>query len=138
MNPILYTSRYEALDGGKTSLALMIMTGCEDLRLYDLDGASGKWVYSKYRPDREQSVFKAGLVSIIKDEEVTPDDLWNIVSAYDDQNYIMSCSISGNEIERQRSDGLLERHAYALIAATEVAGFRMVCARNPWGDDQEW
>ena len=25
-----------------------------------------------------------------------------------------------------------------VISATEVAGFRMVCCRNPWGNDQEW
>ena len=37
-----------------------------------------------------------------------------------------------------REDGLVERHAYSLIAAKEVGDFKLVSLRNPWGNSREW
>lgn len=132
---------YEALVGGHSSLALMVMTGCEDLHLLQRDPKSNKWTDSRYYPNRKKSVFEHGLVTTRspgEDSELSHDELWARLTDYDLKNYPMSCSISGDEVEKERSDGLVERHAYALISAVEVAGFKMICARNPWGNDKEW
>ena len=48
----------------------------------------------------------------------------------------------GTEIEKQRDDGLVERHAYSIIRVariTSVPGFiGLVQCRNPWGNNFEW
>ena len=34
--------------------------------------------------------------------------------------------------------GFSESVRYSLIAAKEVGGIRLVCCRNPWGNEKEW
>ncbi|KAH8064813.1 peptidase [Aureococcus anophagefferens] len=56
----------------------------------------------------------------------------------DESNFIMAASITGDEIEKPRDDGLVERHAYSLIRVAAVGDVRLVQARNPWGNSTEW
>lgn len=54
---------------------------------------------------------------------------------FDQANYPMS---SGPMTRKNLSfDGLVFPHAYTLLHAVDVNGFKMVCMRNPWGHN-EW
>ena len=70
-----------------------------------------------------------------KGDHVDMESMWNMVSSYDKENFVMSCAINGGN-ETKREDGLVENHTYALLSAVSIAGYRMLCARNPWGDSQ--
>ena len=58
------------------------------------------------------------------------------------QNFLMAASIGGG-VETQRSDGLIEGHAYSLISVREIGveggdSIQLVELRNPWGNHHEW
>ena len=70
-------------------------------------------------------------------------DLFSYLLHCDQSNYMFAGSINkGTEIEKQRDDGLVERHAYSIIRVariTSVPGFiGLVQCRNPWGNNFEW
>eukprot|EP00930_Biecheleria_cincta_P068982 TRINITY_DN56799_c0_g1_i1.p1 TRINITY_DN56799_c0_g1~~TRINITY_DN56799_c0_g1_i1.p1 ORF type:complete len:699 (-),score=119.91 TRINITY_DN56799_c0_g1_i1:356-2452(-) len=71
-------------------------------------------------------------------EHLDEDGMWRKVCEYDKANYLIGCSIGGSVVEKERTDGLIERHAYSVIHAVEVCGFKLVCCRNPWGNSKEW
>ena len=66
--------------------------------------------------------------------------MFNFLKDADDKNYVMSAAIYGDEMEKARADGLIERHAYSLIQVynDEENNIKLVQLRNPWGDDHEW
>mmetsp|Transcript_16250 Transcript_16250/g.42592 ORF Transcript_16250/g.42592 Transcript_16250/m.42592 type:complete len:180 (+) Transcript_16250:582-1121(+) len=118
----------------------MVMTGCEDLRVYKNKPEQGGWFKGEVAKERfrDAPVFEAGLAYYNSNEALEEDVMWELLKEFDESNFIMSCSIGGDIVEKARDDGLVERHAYALITATEVGDFKMVCARNPWGNSKEW
>merc|ERR1719333_1218201 len=60
---------------------------------------------------------------------------------WDDANFVMGASCNGG-CEDALDNGLVTGHAYSLIHVKEVeadgAVHRMICLRNPWGNDHEW
>lgn len=48
----------------------------------------------------------------------------------------MASSASTSAIET--SSGILQGHAYSLLHVAEIDGVKLVCCRNPWGNDTEW
>jgi hypothetical protein len=54
-----------------------------------------------------------------------------------DQKEAVLAAGSGGTDDTQQLDGLVQGHAYSLIAVKEVEGFQLVCLRNPWGSF-EW
>lgn len=56
----------------------------------------------------------------------------------DTNNFMMSASISGDVVEKERNDGLVERHAYSLLKCSNESGIKLIQLRNPWGNDKEW
>jgi len=50
----------------------------------------------------------------------------------------MCASITSSSGEVQRTDGLVEGHAYSVIELVEVEGVKLVQIRNPWGNSFEW
>ena len=66
------------------------------------------------------------------------DEMFEFLQQCDADNFIMAASIGGDVMEKPRDDGLVELHAYSLIAVKQLSesGTRLVQARNPWGDDQ--
>ena len=55
---------------------------------------------------------------------------------YDVGNYLMASSASKSRIERD--SGMVHGHAYSVLHVVEIEGLRLVCCRNPWGNDSEW
>ena len=51
-------------------------------------------------------------------------------------NYLMASSASSSKIER--ASGMVHGHAYSVLHAVEIEGLRLVCCRNPWGNEIEW
>ena len=72
--------------------------------------------------------------------QLDEDSMWKQIMEYDKSNYLMTCGIKRIDKWRRQYyvDGLVMPHAYSLIAAKEVAGIRLVCCRNPWGNEKEW
>jgi len=69
-------------------------------------------------------------------------EVWKILTEADNSNQCMFCTIMGQS-EAVRGDGLIEGHAYTLIAAREIHSEKMgllnlVKIRNPWGNEIEW
>ena len=62
------------------------------------------------------------------------------LQAADEAHYVMSASIDGGARrgEHKRTDGLVEGHAYTLLAVYKDHGVQLLQLRNPWGDDCEW
>jgi hypothetical protein len=67
--------------------------------------------------------------------------MWEYLKSWDSANYLMGASTSGGH-ENQREDGIVTGHAYSLLVAKTITAdgrkHRMVCLRNPWGNDKEW
>lgn len=58
---------------------------------------------------------------------------------YDQKDYMMGACIfkQGKSDSHTSSMGLVYGHAYAVLAAKEVEGHKLVQVRNPWGRT-EW
>ena len=50
----------------------------------------------------------------------------------DTKNYLMSCAIHGDVMEKEREDGLVERHAYTLLQVYQKNNIKIIKIRNPW------
>lgn len=68
-----------------------------------------------------------------KSKQSTLSYLWNKIKTSDEANYVMCCSTYAKGSKK----GIQNGHAYTLIGAYEVEGFRLVKVRNPWGNT-EW
>ena len=60
---------------------------------------------------------------------------WKRLLWCDKHDYPMTAACKGKGV---RSVGLIDYHAYSLIACKEVDGKRLVLLRNPWGNGKEW
>ena len=164
-----FAGNYEKLNGGHSSLAWMVMTGCEDLRVYKNKPEQGGWFKGEVAKERfrDAPVFEAGLGELLRvqvsgfqalcgtrikpearclpckpirffmyptrtlyvvgeadmstaplaayynsNEALEEDAMWELLKEFDESNFIMSCSIGGDVVEKARDDGLVERHAY--------------------------
>lgn len=72
------------------------------------------------------------------EERILVDEAFELFTSYSQASYLMTCSVSGQEVEGKRPDGLLTRHAYSLLQLVEAYGHRLVQLRNPWGKGGEW
>ena len=67
---------------------------------------------------------------------VDAEEMWEILLKCDKGNYLMASSASKSRIERD--SGMVHGHAYSVLHAVEIEGLRLVCCRNPWGNEIEW
>ena len=67
---------------------------------------------------------------------VEVEEMWQRLMDYDKGNYLMASSASKSRIERD--SGMVHGHAYSVLHAVEIDGLRLVCCRNPWGNESEW
>jgi len=137
-----YTGTYKKLSGGFTSYAWMNMTGCEDQYIWSKNKDENCWIPSMVCMDsrHENPTDFQTCYTVSPDDEDTrdADSFWEYLASCDRKNFMMSTSIGGDVLERPRTDGLVERHAYSLLACKEIDDVRLVCLRNPWGNSMEW
>ncbi|CAJ1452172.1 unnamed protein product [Effrenium voratum] len=78
-----------------------------------------------------ETIFKKHSTSFVE-----PEEMWQRLLDYDKGNYLMASSASTSAMET--SSGIVQGHAYSFLHALEIEGVRMVCCRNPWGNEVEW
>ena len=100
---------YAAIEGGRVDLALM-----------DLTAGAGECI--KVAPDAP---------------DVNDGSLWKRVLRLREEGNLMGAGSPAGSDDNVSAQGIVQGHAYALLAVLEVDGFQLVQLRNPWGDT-EW
>eukprot|EP00966_Prymnesium_polylepis_P267568 6181297-Prymnesium_polylepis.1 len=142
---------YAALKGGASSRAWLAMTGCTDISYYDFDDFAGQWIEGKLDTGAaavpftnwSRKLLRPGQPGFKGERKLNHEQMFAELRAADERNHVMGASIGGLGGESKRPDGLVEGHAYSLIACEEVplkggGSVRLVELRNPWGNQQEW
>lgn len=129
---------YEKISGGYPVLAWLVLTGCENLEIWSKNSKTDKWGKNLAWLNREEPFNFQKLMAYRTGIECDGDETFKYIKDCDIKNYVMGASISGNVMEKQRDDGLVERHAYSLLSAYEDESIKLVCLRNPWGNEIEW
>jgi len=122
---------YTKLDGGFPSLAWIVLTGCQNIEYWikgDSDWSKSIIVGNKNDPWNFQNVSGYGTR-----EKCEYENMFMYLKNCDTKNYLMSCAIHGDIMEKKRDDGLVERHAYSLLHVYQKNNIRLLCIRNPWG-----
>lgn len=105
---------YQRIEGGNTAEALIALTGA----------------YVDY---------------VFHNQVVNKDILWRMIFTADQHNYVIATAASSSKVGKQSSHmkdaGIIDSHAYSLIAANPIVDekrkIRLLKLRNPWGFD-EW
>jgi hypothetical protein len=114
------------------------MTGCTDLQEFRKGDEGWQHIAVEYSDPRSVHSWSgsSGEYGVMEN-----DDFWEHLCEADESNYVMGCSCSGG-VEDQLKTGLVTGHAYSLLTCKEVEAdgetHKMVCMRNPWGNDKEW
>jgi len=137
---------YENLDGGLPAWAWQCLTG-EALQYIYQRQDDGSWqVVQTDKDEQRKRVRAAGNgcdkrqcpFFCVDDTSYSADDIWSRLQSDDQKSYVMGASCDGGR-EEDAGNGLVTGHAYSLISARDVSsGVRLVCLRNPWGNDREW
>merc|ERR1719161_76968 len=123
---------YENLVGGSSATAFRTFTGEKNIFGWAKEGK--EWKKMTLSPKDIHS-FTYNPSS----EKLSHDAIFKILQDADQCNFMMGASIDGKRgSEYERADGLVEGHAYSLLHVREVKGFKLICMRNPWGNDKEW
>eukprot|EP00451_Oxyrrhis_marina_P022342 CAMPEP_0204359172 /NCGR_PEP_ID=MMETSP0469-20131031/37057_1 /ASSEMBLY_ACC=CAM_ASM_000384 /TAXON_ID=2969 /ORGANISM="Oxyrrhis marina" /LENGTH=407 /DNA_ID=CAMNT_0051347157 /DNA_START=260 /DNA_END=1479 /DNA_ORIENTATION=- len=120
---------YANLEGGSTTWALRCMTG-DIAREFWLDDSKKK--FERYNlVFKDDAKDKRAMGMRKADEEVTLDNMFEMMLKYDKMHSVLSGSGASGE------SGLHARHAYSILSVKKVKGKRFVKFRNPWGSG-EW
>ena len=138
---------YGELEGGRTSKGLKILTGYPVVE-YERVVAGEERDPSQLSAGRHTQ--HGGWERQINSDQtsiVSPEALFFLLRDFDHRKAIMTCSIFEHARSRHSKsphgnvlplNGLVEGHAYTLIAAAEIGEFKLVKVRNPWGASGEW
>lgn len=134
---------YGRLQGGYPVLAWLTLTGCEDLSIWHAKESHWEESVVALNEVRKDPHDYQALYTQASDVTKSAVDMFSYLLHCDEANYVFAGSINkGSEVEKQRDDGLVERHAYSIIRVcrvTSVPGLvGLVQARNPWGNNFEW
>lgn len=69
--------------------------------------------------------------------DVNDGSLWKRVLRLREEGNLMGAGSPAGSDDNVSAQGIVQGHAYALLAVLEVDGFQLVQLRNPWGDT-EW
>jgi hypothetical protein len=132
---------YDKLNGGHPAAAWLALTGCEDIEMWsrqDLNWVGFSFDVESFRKNPWN--FQNLPPFIYKKKHNNFNNMFNLLKNYDKLNYIMEAAIMTNskKKEHERVDGLIELHAYSLIAVYDDGNHKLVQLRNPWGDGHEW
>ena len=132
---------YDKLNGGHPASAWVALTGCEDIDIWSRQGSN--WIRFSFNVDAYRKNpwdFQNVPGFQYKNEQKNYDDMFKKLKEFDSLNYVMEAAIITNsaEKEHQRIDGLIELHAYSMIAMYDDGKHQLVQLRNPWGNQHEW
>lgn len=127
---------YAALDGGSTLWAFECLTGNYVFK-FKLDGSNPEkklW----HRFDLVHVKGQRGKVLLQPtDDNLRNDEMFATVLFYTKKKSVVAASSGGDGNDTQSINGIVQGHAYSVIAAVEVSEsghvFKMVQVRNPWG-----
>jgi hypothetical protein len=144
---------WDKITGGQCTHAWALMTGCKDQYTISMNPKTGKFICcAKYNPfekkwakhgnsphDSDQSMWrvewpKAGGGGDMN-LEVTADELFQKMVAWDKSNYIVGAGTSGSS-DKHSTDGMVDNHAYTVIESRRNVcgtGVDLLKLRNPWG-----
>lgn len=142
---------WDKIKGGQCTHGWSLMTGCRHQYTIRKNPKTGRYAcYGKFNPntrkwarhansphDCEQSVWQVPWPEVGGggDKELTQEELFMRMCAWDDVNYIVGASVGGTS-DKNRTDGMVNNHAYSVIEAhNDVAGtvIDLFKVRNPWG-----
>lgn len=142
---------WDKIKGGQCTHGWALMTGCKHQYTVRKNKATGKYAcYAKYNSltgrwsrhansphDCEQAVWQVAWPDVGGGgtQELTQEELFLRMCAWDDENYIVGASVDGVS-DKNRTDGMVNNHAYSVIEAhDDVAGtpIDLFKVRNPWG-----
>lgn len=138
-----FVTSYSKLSGGWPALALEAMTGAKS-ELFKFDKKNSKVTGLNFGglTVRKAAVLTKGASIGSTGESHSIDEFWPLLREFDEKLNLMTLASPGkdefSEAEGPSDDfGIVGGHAYTLIGAKEVEGFKLCNIRNPWGDF-EW
>jgi len=146
----IHCGGWDKITGGQCTHAWALLTGCKEQYTIKKNPKTGKFqCFGKYNPyekrwanhgnsphDGELSMWQMDWPKVggggSRDLELTEEEVFQRMCAWDDTNYIVGagCSDAGSD------GGLVDNHAYSVIEAhNDVAGtdIDLIKVRNPWG-----
>jgi len=145
---------WDKIDGGFVTHAWSLLTGNKEQYIIQ-KSKSGKFgCWAKYNtaskqwahlsnsptegPQGQSNVAwpKVGAVAGKQDSDLTPDELFARMCAWDDENYLIGCASGGTSDRLRSHGGIVDNHAYCVVQVrNDVAGtgVDMIQVRNPWG-----
>eukprot|EP00397_Hematodinium_sp_SG-2012_P015242 GEMP01015518.1.p1 GENE.GEMP01015518.1~~GEMP01015518.1.p1 ORF type:complete len:652 (+),score=147.83 GEMP01015518.1:91-2046(+) len=137
-----FAGSFGDLNGGQTGWAWQCLTGCTKQVMMSKkpDGWAKFIVDAKVQREEMAQGDRRSLPFFrkVRDDKRDTEALFYTLVKGDLKGYLMSASIGGDEVEFERTDGLVERHAYTVIQVIEIEDQRLLKLRNPWGNSKEW
>ena len=147
---------FDKITGGQCTHAWALLTGCKEQYTIRKNKKTGKYsCNAKYNPmtqqwarhansphDADASVWQVAWPEVggggAMDQEMTQEELFQKMCAWDQVNYIVGAGITGPSggPDKRRADGMVDNHAYSVIEClNDVAGtdIDLIKVRNPWG-----
>jgi hypothetical protein len=125
---------YCALVSGTEAFALRTLVGPSD-DMYQLHakkrsfGSSWyKSVASKMKSNEKVVTFRHAVPAPV----IKPEQIWQMLTNADANHFVMCCNFHTDTL------GLERNHAFSLLKVYDIAGFKLLKIRNPWGNDKEW
>ena len=124
---------YESIASGQIYDGLSILTGMPVEKI-DLRPPSSR--SRERRATREDATSALGMLGY-EDEELDGDILWIRLLSFREARWLMgaSCGIydTDDAEDMHKAVGLQKFHAYSVLDVREIASFRLIKLRNPWG-----
>jgi hypothetical protein len=149
----IHCGGWDKISGGQCTHAWALMTGCKEQYTIAKNKKTGKYIcMAKYNPYKEKwlqhgnsphdgdaSVYQVPWPEVGggggKEKELSEDELFLKLCAWDEVNYIVGAGTTGSS-DKSRTDGMVDNHAYSVIeSVNDVAGtgIGLIKVRNPWG-----
>ncbi|GAX78084.1 hypothetical protein CEUSTIGMA_g5526.t1 [Chlamydomonas eustigma] len=129
-----FKGSFANLDGGSSLWAFECLTGNYVFK-FKLEGTPQKPVWKRY--DLVHPKEKNGKIMLqAAKDELNHDDMFETLVFYTRQRSVVGAS-TGAGSDKENINGIVQGHAYSVVAAKEVDQFKLIRLRNPWGSF-EW
>lgn len=138
-----FVGSYAALADGFESLVWLALTGQEQQICWDRCQA-GVWAEKSINIEqqRRQQLPRNFWPASIEETGMRTglDGLFIHLGECVAANFLLAAAIGegAGDSAARRTDGLVEGFLYPVLGSREIAGFRLVQLRNPWGSAQQW